>query len=293
MIPVGFTLQPDEEFLELTAGIADSADYLEVAPETLWRVDTSGALGPNGFHARFTRVRERTRKPFVAHGVGLSLGTASRKDAPRRRRWLERLRADHAAFEFRWYTDHLGASSLDGRAVTLPLPLPMTDAASAVVRRRLRSMQAVVPRVGVENSVSYFLLGAPLDEPAFLNAILRAPNTYLLLDLHNVYTMACNLGFEPEAYLARLDLSRVIEIHLSGGTLSDGSWLPGGRVLRLDSHDAAVPEEVWQLLALVAPRCANLQGVTLERMEGTVRRQDVAGLGEELRRARRMTRRLG
>jgi uncharacterized protein len=293
MVPVGFTLQPEVDFLErLDELIVERADYYEVAPETLWRVGADGALGPNGYHRRFAALGERTGKPFVAHGVGFSLGTGSRSDGARRSAWLARLDEDQRVFHFRWYTDHLGATALDGLAMTLPLPLPMTAAAAAVVRRRLAAMQRVVPDVGVENNVAYFLLGGALEEPGFLARILRPRGTHLLLDLHNLYTMARNFAFDPEAYLARLALDRVIELHLSGGADSDGAWLPSGRVLRLDSHDAAVPEEVWALYEQVAPRCPNLRGVTLERMEGTVMDADVPLLTDELERARDLARRL-
>ena len=288
MIPIGFTLQPEEKFLELTAALLRRVDYYEVAPETTWRAGERGEFLPNGFHRYFTALGKKTGRPFVAHGVGLSLGSASASDRARRRKWLARLAIDQRQFHYRWYTDHLGASALDGLALTLPMPLPMTAEAAKVVRRRLAEMQRVVPHVGVENNVAYFLLGDPLEEPGFLGACTGAPKTHLLLDVHNLHTMAVNFGFDPEAYLSRLDLSRVIEIHLSGGSFSDGSWLPSGRVMRLDSHDAAVPEEVWTLLARVLPRCRRLRGVTLERMEGTVDEDDVPLLAEELARLRRL-----
>lgn len=285
---VGFTLQPEAAFLDLLGEVLwCEADYYEVAPETLWRSSHGGALEANGFHARFLQLREATGKPFVAHGVGFSLGTGSSRDISRRRAWLRQLEQDQRQFQFLWYTDHLGATSLAGEAVTLPLPLPMTVEAAQIVRRRLRSMQRVVPDVGVENNVAYFLLGDALEEPGFLGACTRAPRTHLLLDLHNLYTMSLNFDFDPDEYLARLDLSRVIEIHLSGGTTSDGRWLKSGRTFRLDSHASAVPEEVWKLFDRVLPRCVNLRGATLERMEGTVSAEDVPSIRDELRRIRR------
>lgn len=88
--------------------------------------------------------------------------------------------------------------------------------------------------------------------------------------------------------MRRLPLERVIEVHLSGGAESDPRWLASGRVLRLDSHDAAVPEEVWRLFERVLPLLPNVRGVTLERMESTVGPDDVPLLREELRRARRI-----
>jgi hypothetical protein len=287
MIPVGFTLQPDPEFLERCARIIGGADYWEVAPETLWRHRSDGRLEENGYHRRFAELPRRGHF-FVAHGVGLSLGSGAAVDARRRRAWLARVRADHATFDFRWYTDHLGASSVDGLAMTLPLPLPMTAEAAAVVRRRLSQMQRAIGAgdVGVENNVAYFLLGDALDEPRFLMDCVRARGCHLLLDLHNVYTMATNFGFDPADYLRRLDLRKVIEIHVSGGSESDPRWLPSGRVLRLDGHDGAVPELVWRMLEAVAPRCPNLRGVTLERMEGTVGDGDVPLLAAEMQRLR-------
>ena len=145
--------------------------------------------------------------------------------------------------------------------------------------------------VGIENSVFYFTLGDPLDEPAFLTRALRGSGMHLLLDLHNVFTMAQNVGFSAQEYLRRIDLSRVIELHISGGTHSDASWLRSGRSLRLDSHDDAVPESVWELLDEVLPHCTGLRGITLERMEGTVGPADVPLIRAELARARLALRR--
>jgi len=293
VVALGFTLQPEDEFLRRCDRILRAVDYFEIAPETTWYETPDGELRENGFSRRFNAIAEELPgRFFVAHGVGFSLGTASRRDAARRRRWLDRVALDHARFRFRWYTDHLGASSLDGAPVTLPLPLPMTAESARVVRARLADLQTVVPRVGVENSVSYFLLGAPLDEARFLDRVVAGARVHLLLDLHNLYTMSVNFGFDTEDYLRQLNLSKVIEVHLSGGADSDGAWLLSGRVMRLDSHDAAIPDEVWRLAERVLPRCPNLRGVTVERMEGTVSARDVAPLAAEVRRARRLVEKL-
>lgn len=288
---IGITLQPEVKYLDLLEPLfRDEVDYFEIAPETMWRIDRAGKWLPNGFHRAFAAIGARTGKPFVAHAVQGSLGTADARDRPRQAEWLTRLAADHEVFRFRWLTDHLGASVLDGRAVTLPIALPMDETMAAIVRRRLLGLQTVVPDVGFENSVFYFLLGPWLAEPAFFDRILAPPRTHLLLDLHNVHTMAVNLRGDADEYLDRLDASRVIEIHLAGGSASRRGWLPEGRTMWLDAHDHAVPEAVWRLYERIVPRCSNLRGVTLERMEGTVEAGDVDGLRDELRRAREVLR---
>lgn len=297
MIPVlgvGLSLQPDREFLGLLDELLCSdVDYYEVTPETLWWKDEAGHLQANSYHRSLQTLIHKTNRPVVGHGVGLSLCGRSRRDSHRRKRWLDRIAEDHKLLRFEWYTDHLGISAPDGRAATLPLPLLQTKSSALLLRRRLRSLQKIVPAVGVENSVFYFTMEDPLTEPAFLQRALSGQGMHLLLDLHNVYTSAKNFGFDPNDYVAKLNLDKVIELHLSGGTMSDPSWLPTNRSLRLDSHDSAVPEAVWHLFESVLPRCHNLRGVTVERMEGTVHTDDVRVLKEELFRAKRTLRQHG
>lgn len=209
-------------------------------------------------------------------------------DRPRQRRWHERLAADHARFGFRWLSDHLAVTSLAGEATTLPLPLLARPEVAAQVRARLAALQEFVPDVAVENTAHYFTLADPLAEVDLIAGVLELPRAHLLLDLHNLSHNAETFGFDPRAYLDRLDLRRVLEIHVSGGSRSDPAWLPSRRSVRLDSHDDAVPEPVWALLEDVLPRCPELRGVTLERMEGTVGPGDVAEIDAELRRIRRL-----
>lgn len=289
MIDVAFTLQADRTFLELVAEpVLPLVDRFEVTPETLWTVDRGAPdrFVPNGYFESFLTLGRSHGKRFAAHGVGWSPGSAAPERDGRRVRWLDAMALTHAEFAFDWWTDHLGVTDLDGENLMLPLALPFTDAMAAHIRDGLVAMADVVPAVGLENSAFYYALGDPLDEPAFLADALADPRAHLLLDLHNLVVNAENHGFDADAWLARAPLEKVIEVHVSGGCDSDPAWLPGGRTMRLDSHDHAVPDEVWRRLAEVVPRCPNLRAVTLERMEGTVGPEDVAPLMDEVRRLR-------
>lgn len=296
---VGFVLQPEDAFLELLEPVVGPrVDYFEIAPETTWWPAADGNLGVNGFAGRFAATGRRyappnaTSKPFVAHGVGLSLGSADPADRARQLRWHARLAEDQRRFDFRWLSDHLAVTHLAGEALALPLPLPPTAAAAALVRQRLAELQGFCPDVAVENAAHYFTYGDPCDEAELIAGVLALPGAHLLLDLYNVVMMGENLGFDPRAYLERLDLGRVIEIHVAGGGPSEPAWLPSGRSYLLDSHEATVPEPVWALLEELAPRCTGLRGITLERMEGTVGPGDVAVIADELARLRHVVGRL-
>lgn len=287
---VGFSLHPDLEYLELTRDIIENdADYYEVNPETLWRQE-GDRLVRNGFHNLYRQFRDRSRKPFVAHGLGFSLGTPV--DAPgepeRIAAWMERLRDDHSEFRFPWISDHLGWQIAEGIQANLPLPLPFTAECVEVVASRMRLLASVTGLAAFENNVSYFSLSDSAGEPEFFNAICRAAPCRMMLDLHNVYTQGVNDGLDPADYVDRLDLGAVVQIHLSGGAQSDPAWVPQGRVFRLDSHDGPIPEEVWSLLERVLPKCSGLRGIVVERLNATFTAADVPALADEVRRAKRL-----
>ena len=96
MVPaIGLALHPALAYLDQVAPLLEhDVDILEVAPETTWYHDRSGELRANGYHARFLALGERHRLPFIAHGVGLSPGSA--EPGPRRARWLARVAEDEA-----------------------------------------------------------------------------------------------------------------------------------------------------------------------------------------------------
>ncbi len=271
-------LAPDEVWLGRCASLFPLVDVVSVTPETTWR---GVGLAPNGFARGFAAIAHGRGGRRVGHGVGFSL--ASRDDSARQERWLAALARDHAALPFEWYTEHLGLTVAAGDDLQIPLPVPHTVATADRVRRSLDRLAAVFGTVGVENSAWIVHPGHPLDEPGWLGDALG--DHHLLLDLHNLYTSSVNLGFEPEAWLARVPLDRVLEVHLSGGDEAPASWT-GGRRIRLDSHDHDVPEEVWRLYDAVRPALTGLRCVTLERQEGTVEPGDVPVLADTLRRIR-------
>jgi uncharacterized protein (UPF0276 family) len=287
---VGFALHPDLEYLQLTREIVErDADYYEVNPETMWR-RRGGRLERNDFHALFLRFLGASRKPFVAHGLEFSLGTPLDEEGEPARvaAWLERLRDDHAAFGFAWMSEHLGWTTARGLQATLPLPLPHHPEAVAVVAERMRLLKSVVPTALFENWATTFVLDDPVREPEFFNSIARGADCGFLLDLHNAWTQSVNFGFDAWEYVSRLELDRVVQIHVSGGSMSDPTLLASRRSMRLDSHDAPVPEDVWRLLERILPRCRNVRGVVVERLNGTFGAAEVPGLAGEVRRAKEL-----
>lgn len=289
-VQLALTLHADYEYLERVRDlIEEDVQRFEISPETLWRTD-SQELVPNEFYGVLHDLKVRSGRPLVGHGLSFSVGSArgSVVDERRRSLWLRTLERTQRDFGFEWYSEHLGFTALEGTHAQLPLPLPFTEEAVDAVVASMRDLSSVFPKVLIETSANLFSMGSFEEGAAFLMRILEESQASLLLDLHNVWTEACNLGHDARAFLERLDLDRVLEIHVSGGSHSEPSWLESQRIFRLDSHDDAVPEEVWALFEAVAPDCPNLKAVVLERLNGTFGAAEVQDLRGELARARRL-----
>ena len=267
-------------FLEENLG---ELDYVSVIPDMFWMED--GADGD----VRYTELeawvgvldRLSGRLPVVAHSIGLSLGTASSFDE----RYVDQLRRWHDRYPFGWHSDHLSFVRITGPGghdhnAGLAVPVPYDEEVLQLVAGRVTLVQ---DRLGkpflIENNVYFVdIPDQEMSEPEFLNALAERTGCGILLDLHNLYANSRNHHFDPLDFIDALDLDRVGEIHIAGGSeLGD---------VYTDSHAGPSPEPVWDLLEVVLPRAPNVAGVTFEFHDSYFPTMGEDGLRAELRRAR-------
>lgn len=195
-----------------------------------------------------TLERFRALYPLSLHGVGLSLGSCDPIDE----RHLERLAALVRRFEPALVSEHLSWSSAGGRHANDLLPLPFTEEALDHVVARIQAVQERLGREILVENVSAYVRMEPsaMPEWEFVAEAVRRSGCRLLLDVNNVWVNAANHGFDPRAYLARIDPAAVAEIHLAGFERAEG--------LLVDTHGAPVADEVWALyghaIDLIGPR---------------------------------------
>jgi len=260
---------------------SQSFDYLALIPDRSW-VDRG--LGSS---ARFEKLPEVYKifhevslsMPVVMHCIGLSICSADSFDEE----YLSHLVQWQDRHNCVWVGEHLSFSRIgyeheSNAAVALPIPYD-ADMLDLVVRR----VRMVQPRLNcpflLENNVNFVTFPQQeMTEAEFLNQLTLQTGCHLLLDLHNVYTNAINHRFDARSFLASLDLTRVLEIHIAGGSSMMG--------FHIDSHTGPVPEGVWQLLDFVVPRAAGLQGVTFEFHESSWPLLRDEGVLSQLKRAR-------
>ena len=288
---VGLFLPNDPSHLELYADLIDGeADYFELSPESFW-VGSSAGAGIE-FHESvkiFEAIRDLVQKPFVGHGLAFSPGTPVEGGIEKKRTsdWLDILKRTQEKFNFRWYSEHLGFSnSASGVHAVLPLPLPQNEESTRTVSERMALLKNIFPEVAFENSVFYMSLDDPALEGEFYNDLCTASGSKLMLDLHNVYTHCFNFNVDPEFFISTINLENVIQIHLSGGSLSAPAWFKSEKTMRLDSHDSLIPPEVMKLYESVLPKCKNLRGVIVERLNKTLPPEKIDQFTEQFRKVK-------
>src|SRR5215469_8074062 len=233
--PLGFGLGLRVTHYEAILATHPPVDWFELLTENY--------LVPGGRPLHYL-MRIRERYPLAMHGVSLSIGSS----APLDREYLRQLKALAQRIEPAWISDHLCWTGVAGRNTHDLLPLPYTEEALAGVVERVRTVQDFLGRrILLENVSSYVAYrDSQLTEWQFLSEIATRADCLILLDVNNIYVSAVNHEFDPLEYLNAIPAERVQQIHLAGHE-DHGDYL-------IDTHDAEVPDPVWQLYAAAVRR---------------------------------------
>jgi uncharacterized protein (UPF0276 family) len=190
------------------------------------------------------RIAERY--PVALHGVGLSIGSVDPLDFE----YLAGLRALRERVQARWVSDHIAWTGVNGRHGHDLYPVPFTEECLRHMARRVCQVQDYLEQpLVLENPSTYLeFAGSTLGEAEFIAALLDETGAGLLLDVNNVYVNAHNHGFDAYAYLRRLPLERVLQLHIAGHDTASVADSAGRTVTQLiDTHAGPVAPEVWAL----------------------------------------------
>jgi hypothetical protein len=233
------------QFAEDLLATARQVDFIEVVPEN-WVC----------FGGKRRRALDACadRFPSVTHSVSLSIGGPDPLD----RRFLSETRRLCRQLDAPFFSDHVCYSSVAGGQLHDLLPLPFSEeAAERVIARAAQAQDAVGLPLVLENATFYaHMPGGTMDEADFLCAILEGADCGMLLDVNNVYVNSRNHGFDPRAFLDRMPLHRVRQLHLAGHTPQDG--------VIIDTHIGPIIDEVWALYRYTLQRAGRLIPTLIE-----------------------------
>jgi uncharacterized protein (UPF0276 family) len=269
----------------------DLLDFVEITPEVYHRaekVEDCVQLLPE--RKLFDAARCRCEGlPVTMHSVSLSIGSAHGMYEPCLS-MMDRLKTE---WPFEWYSEHLQfQSTLDEKGESqetgIPFPLPPTIEAAELVAARAALIQRRYDVPFLLENPAHYLPDLPSDpeigdEFGLMKRITVSSGCRQLLDLHNLYCNAINFDLDPVEALGRVNLERVGEIHVAGGSWREGFYM--------DAHDGSVPEAVWDLLEQTLSRAPHIPAVVFEILDEYLDRLGPDGIAQQMERARAVWRR--
>lgn len=200
---------------------------------------------------------------LVGHGIYFSV--FSGKWLPEQQQWLDKLATFCKEFHFDHISEHFGFMTGSDFHKGAPISIPFTQKIVELGADRLARIQDVCQcPVGLENLAFAYSFNEVKKQGEFLAQLTEKVNGFLILDLHNFYCQLHNFDLPSKELLQAFPLERVREIHISGGSWEQG--ISSEKRIRRDTHDDAVPEEIFQLLHEAIPLCPNLKFVVLEQL---------------------------
>lgn len=213
-------------------------EIISKQPDFGWFEIISEDFIRHGGWARECLEEIRKTYPVIGHSVGLSLGSVDPLDMEA----LEKMKVFYDQINTPWASDHLCFTMIDHQNLNELIPLPFTSEAVENAAAKIRQVQDTLERPFlVENVTRYITVSdREMTEAEFITQVLEKADCGLLLDLTNVYLNSKYHNYDALEFIKSLPLERVGQIHLAGSEERDGHII--------DSHDAPVFPEVWELL---------------------------------------------
>lgn len=209
------TQKPDVDWFEII-----SENYMVAGGKPLYYLD---------------RIREDY--PMVMHGVSLSIGSTD----PLNLTYLKQLKLLINRVQPNWVSDHLCWTGVMQTNSHDLLPLPYNEETIVHISDRIQKVQDFLgQQILLENLSSYVTYKqSDMTEWDFVNEVARRSDSYILLDINNIFVSAHNHQFDPLDYINGIDIDRVLQFHLAGHSYH-------GNMI-IDTHDHNVCDPVWAL----------------------------------------------
>ena len=261
---VGISLMPEADFIEAALPLFQNGEIDVVE----WSFDTirSGKTEPEWLSLLLKEYSNNGR--LIGHGVRYSL-LKGQWDS-NQEKWLKQLAAEVKKYNYRYVTEHFGFMTSSDFHKGTPLPVPFNKTTLAIGQDRLKRLQNVshLP-VGIENLAFAFSNEQIKEQGEFLEKLIAPVNGFLILDLHNIWCQSHNFKVDVIKLIRSYPLDKVKEIHISGGSWANVTT--SKNKVRRDTHDEAVPKEVFVLLKKILPLCKNIECVIFERLGNTIK----------------------
>lgn len=265
---LGLSVMPSDDFRQASQSMFEK-NQVEVVE---WSFDFSWIAGEIPPWCVDIVNKFSRSNALIGHGVNLS--PLSARFSPRQAEWLAKAREEFKARNYTHASEHFGFSEAGPIAHGAPLAVPMTEESLRLGKEMMkRYADATQCPVGLENLAFAFSLDDVKRQGEFIDQLISEVDGFLLLDVHNIYCQLANFNVSALDLLKSYPLSKVREIHISGGTWSESESRTRVAVRR-DTHDDSVPQDVFNLAALALKLCPNVAFVIFERLGWTMMEEE-------------------
>jgi hypothetical protein len=213
------------------------AEILDADPAIDWfEAISENYMVPGGQPLRMLD-KIRARYPIVLHGVSLSIASTTPFDPE----YLAGLKALAQRVEPKFVSDHLCWTGVHGVNLHDLLPIPYTREALDHIVARVHHVQDYLQRpLALENVSTYVQFAhSEMPEWEFIAELTQRTGCWLVFDVNNVFVSAYNHEYDAHAFIEGIPADRVVQFHLAGHEHN--------MTHIIDTHDAIVPEPVWEL----------------------------------------------
>ena len=213
------------------------SDILDGDPVVDWfEAISENYMVPGGQPLRILD-RIRARYPIVLHGVSLSIASTT----PFNPEYLADLKALADRVQPTFVSDHLCWTGVHGVNLHDLLPIPYTREALDHIVARVHHVQDHLGRpLALENVSTYVQFAhSEMPEWEFIAELTKRTGCWLVFDVNNVFVSAFNHDYDAHAFIEGIPADRVVQFHLAGHEHN--------MTHIIDTHDALVPEPVWDL----------------------------------------------
>ncbi len=249
---IGLAVTYEGRMPDYLACVLPYINYVEITPDTLAESKAGNYVIPPDIIAELQRIQSHVE--IIVHGVGLSIGSHDGYSI----KYLELLDQLVNSLDIAWHSEHLGYTMVDGEFIGTMLTLPRNESVLDMLVGRIKEIQLryQMPFL-IENVASLIPPDkGTMDEAEFLNRITEETGCGLLLDVYNLQCDEHNFGLNIEAFLEKLNLDKVVEIHITGGVKHKGYLL--------DVHSREIADSTLKLLKETLHHTPNLKTVNYE-----------------------------
>lgn len=196
-------------------------DYIEVTLETISEVNAGQVSLNDEIMAELRDLSEAAK--IIVHGVGLSIGSHDGCSPT----YLRLLDDFLDQIEVQWHSEHLGYTQVDGQHLGIMLAMPKTQEVLDMMCERVCGIQERYKLPFLLENIVHVIPDFPgeYSDAGFLNALTERTGCGLILDIYNLECDAHNQGFDIPAFLRKLDLTNVRELHVACGVEHNGFLL--------------------------------------------------------------------